>query len=53
MVRNIQLRVALKEEAQEGILQKKAAHYLGIPEGDFTIKIHRCTKTIDLLQLQT
>ncbi len=45
MVRNIQLRIALKEEAQEGILQKKAAHYLGIPEGDFTIKVLR--KSID------
>ena len=45
MVRNIQLRVALKEEKQEGILQKKAAHYLGISESDFTLKVLR--KSID------
>ncbi len=45
MVRNIQLRVSLKEEAQAGIIKKKAAHYLGIPEGDFSLKVLR--KSID------
>ena len=45
MIRNIQLRVALKEETQVGILEKKASHYLGIPQSDFTLKVLR--KSID------
>ncbi|MFK5974426.1 MAG: FAD-binding protein [Flavobacteriaceae bacterium] len=45
MIRNIQLRVALKEETQAGILKKKAAHYLKIPQSDFTLKVLR--KSID------
>ncbi len=45
MVRTIQLRIALQEEAQAGILQQKAAQHLGMPEEDFTIKVLR--KSID------
>ena len=45
MIKNIQVRVPLKEEGQEGVLIGKAAKYLGIPERDFTIKVLR--KSID------
>ncbi|MGB5436715.1 MAG: FAD-binding protein, partial [Maribacter sp.] len=45
MVRQIQLRVSLKEESQKGILLKKVAKYLGEPEHDLTIKVLR--KSID------
>ena len=45
MIRNIQLRVGLKEEGQDGILMRKASKTLGIPEEDFTIKVLR--KSID------
>lgn len=45
MVRNIQLRTTLKEASQEGILLKKAAHYLGEPQENLHIKILR--KSID------
>ncbi len=45
MIKNIQVRVPLKEEGQEGILMRKAAQYLGIPEVDFSIKVLR--KSID------
>jgi uncharacterized FAD-dependent dehydrogenase len=45
MVRQIQLRVSLKEEIQKGILLKKVATYLGEPENDLTIKVLR--KSID------
>jgi uncharacterized FAD-dependent dehydrogenase len=45
MVRQIQLRVSLKEESQEGILLKKVATYLGEPENDLTVKVLR--KSID------
>ncbi len=45
MVRNIQLRISLKEEEQEGMLRKKVAKYLGEPEKDIVIKILR--KSID------
>ena len=45
MIRNIQLRVSLKEEGQAGILKRKAAHYLDIPETDFSMQILR--KSID------
>ncbi|NNG10686.1 MAG: FAD-binding protein, partial [Arenibacter sp.] len=45
MIKNIQVRVSLKEEGQEGILMLKAAQFLGIPETDFTLKVLR--KSID------
>ncbi len=45
MIRNIQLRVSLKEEGQDDILMRKASKTLGIPENDFTIKVLR--KSID------
>ena len=45
MVRQIQLRVSLKEESQKGILLKKVAAYLGEPEHDLTVKVLR--KSID------
>ena len=45
MVRQIQLRVSLKEESQKGILSKKVARYLGEPEKDLDIKVLR--KSID------
>ncbi len=45
MVRNIQLRVSLKEEAQENIILKKAAKYLGEDEKDIIVKVQR--KSID------
>ncbi|MGB5458670.1 MAG: FAD-binding protein, partial [Eudoraea sp.] len=45
MIRNIQVRVPLKEEGQKGILMRKAAKTLGIPEVDFTLKVLR--KSID------
>lgn len=44
MVRNIQLRVSLKEEAQLG-LKAKTAKYLGVPEENIQIKVQR--KSID------
>ena len=44
MVRNIQLRVSLKEEGRLG-LQSKTAKYLGVSEKDIEIKILR--KSID------
>lgn len=39
------MRISLKEESQEGILKKKAAQHLGIPESDITLKVLR--KSID------
>jgi len=45
MIRNIQVRVPLKEEGQQGILMRKAAKTLGIPENHFTIRVLR--KSID------
>ena len=45
MVRQIQLRVSLKEESREGILLKKVAKYLGESEDVLTIKVLR--KSID------
>ena len=45
MVRNIQLRVSLKEASRENILLKKAAKYLGEPEEDLVVKVLR--KSID------
>ena len=44
MVRNIQLRVSLKEEGQLG-LKGKTAKYLGVAEKDIQIKVLR--KSID------
>jgi len=44
MVRNIQLRVSLKEEGQLG-LKAKTAKYLGVSEKDIEIKVQR--KSID------
>ena len=44
MVRNIQLRVSLKEEGQLG-LKAKTAKYLGVSEDTIEIKIER--KSID------
>ncbi|EAR01676.1 NAD(P)/FAD-dependent oxidoreductase [Maribacter sp. HTCC2170] len=41
MVRQIQLRVSLKEESQKDILLKKVAKYLSEPEKDLTIKVLR------------
>ena len=45
MIRQIQLRVSLKEESQKGILLKKVAKYLGEPENNLIIKVLR--KSID------
>ncbi|WBU89271.1 NAD(P)/FAD-dependent oxidoreductase [Cellulophaga omnivescoria] len=46
MVRNIQLRTTLIEEPIQGILTKKAAKYLGVPEKEITaVKVDR--KSID------
>ena len=45
MIRNIQVRIPLKEEGQKGILMRKAAKTLGIPEVNFTLKVLR--KSID------
>jgi len=45
MVRQIQLRVSLKEESQKDILLKKVAKYLGESENNLVIKVLR--KSID------
>lgn len=45
MIRQIQLRVSLKEESQKGVLLKKVAKYLGEPEKNLIIKVLR--KSID------
>lgn len=45
MVKNLQIRLTLEEEAQKGSLQQKAANYLGLSEEAFTLKILR--KSID------
>ncbi|MGB3151334.1 MAG: FAD-binding protein [Maribacter sp.] len=45
MVRNLQIRVSLEEEAKKGILTQKVAELLGIPEKEFHLKILR--KSID------
>ena len=45
MVKNLQLRLSLKEEAQEGSLKNRAAKYLGLSENEFSLKILR--KSID------
>lgn len=45
MIRNIQLRLSLKEEAQKGVLKQKAASHLGVSETNIDIKVLR--KSID------
>ncbi|MEP5829468.1 MAG: FAD-binding protein, partial [Maribacter dokdonensis] len=45
MVRNVQLRLTLKEEATPNGLQIRTAQYLGLEEGSFTLKVLR--KSID------
>lgn len=45
MVKNLQLRLSIEEEAQEGSLKLKAAKYLGLSETDFVLKVLR--KSID------
>ncbi|MGB5942445.1 MAG: FAD-binding protein [Leeuwenhoekiella sp.] len=45
MVKNIQIRLTLEEEAATGILSKKAARQLAIPEHTFQLKVIR--KSID------
>lgn len=45
MVRNIQLRLSLKEEGQEGMLLKKVSRYLKEDEKDIVVKVLR--KSID------
>ena len=45
MVKNLQLRLSLEEEAEEGRLKLRAAQYLGISTSEFSLKILR--KSID------
>ena len=45
MIKTLQIRLSLEEEAQEGILKKKAAKYLGLEAQTFSLKILR--KSID------
>ena len=45
MQRNLQLRLTLKEEAQEGTLLKKVSDHLDLPESNFSIEVLR--KSID------
>jgi len=45
MIRNIQIRISLKEEGQTGGLKAKTAKYLGVSENDIQIKVQR--KSID------
>lgn len=45
MVRNIQLRLSIKEVGQLGMLKTKTAKYLGVSEKDIQIKVER--KSID------
>ncbi|WP_419211910.1 NAD(P)/FAD-dependent oxidoreductase [Maribacter sp. X9] len=45
MVKNVQLRLTLKEEATPGSLQLRTAKYLGVAEGSFQLKVLR--KSID------
>ena len=45
MIQTLQIRLSLEDEAQEGILKKKAAKYLGLEEQTFSLKILR--KSID------
>jgi uncharacterized FAD-dependent dehydrogenase len=41
MIKNVQIRLTLEEEAQTGYLKKKVAKYLSLSEGDFFLKILR------------
>ncbi|AYN67753.1 FAD-binding protein [Euzebyella marina] len=45
MIKTLQLRLSLEEEAKEGLLKQKAAQYLGLDTSDFTLKTLR--KSID------
>jgi len=45
MVKKVQLRLTLKEEALPGVLEKRTASYLGIAVGTFQLKVLR--KSID------
>ncbi|MBG49612.1 MAG: FAD-binding protein [Pseudozobellia sp.] len=45
MIKTLQLRLSLEEEANEGLLKQKAAQYLGLDTSDFTLKTLR--KSID------
>ncbi|SDE77205.1 hypothetical protein SAMN05421636_107196 [Pricia antarctica] len=45
MVKNLQIRLSLVEEAQKGSLKQRAAKYLGLSEAEFVLKILR--KSID------
>ncbi|MGK0494354.1 MAG: putative FAD-dependent dehydrogenase, partial [Maribacter sp.] len=45
MIKNLQLRLSLQEEAQEGSLKKRTAQFLGLGDQPFTLKILR--KSID------
>ncbi len=45
MIKNVQLRLSLAEEAQEGSLKKRTAQFLGLGGQPFTLKILR--KSID------
>jgi uncharacterized FAD-dependent dehydrogenase len=45
VIKTLQIRLSLEEEAKEGILKKKAAKYLGLEEQTFSLKILR--KSID------
>lgn len=45
MVRNVQIRLSLKEEGDPNGLQKRVAKYLGLPEKELTIHVLR--KSID------
>jgi len=45
VIKNLQVRLSLAEEAQEGILKKRAAQYLGLGSQPFTLKVLR--KSID------
>src|SRR5680860_334222 len=45
MVKNLQIRLSLEEEARNGSLKQRAAKYLGLSEQEFVLKILR--KSID------
>lgn len=51
MVKNLQIRLTLEEEAIEGRLEQRAAEYLGLPEKGFSLKILR--KSIDARKTAT
>ena len=45
MIKNLQLRLSLEEEAQEGSLKKRTAKYLSLSEHEFALKVLR--KSVD------